>query len=329
MAIGVPSTNTIFGPNSREALQMKSKLGAPMEIPGLFYNQYTPTAATVTSGTVTSNGQSQIGALQLGGGTATTLPYGGNSVVASITSSTGALVTVTTSTFMPTTLTYDQMPVQFTLGAAGVLPTNLTTGVTYYAQWVSGTTFKLAATPNGTVIPYVSDITGVVNVVAATQYWGSPWIPAGFLTASDSLGIATPASYFANGCTIRVEILGNALGTTTNVTTATVGLYSATGTWTALAQAAVARAAVGPYGYKITADLLVQQYNSTNAMIKSFIDFEQPAAAGTSVKALGLDVKNTSIDLTLPYAVDVRTIQATPVIGEYYEPTIVRMWAYN
>ena len=149
---GIPSQTAIF-PVSRDALNFKSKQGVVSEIPGCFYNQFVPTPATVTSGTVTNNGQSLIGALQLGGGTATVLPLGGDSTLASITSSSGALCTVTTSTFMPTTLNYDQYPIVFTLGTNGVLPTNLTAGTIYYAQWVSGTTFRLAASPNGTVIP--------------------------------------------------------------------------------------------------------------------------------------------------------------------------------
>ena len=84
-------------------------------------------------------------------------------------------------------------------------------------------------------------------------------------------------------------------------------------------------------------DIIIQQYGTTavtstyNAigMIKSFIDLEQPASAGTSAKGLGVAVKSVALDLTQSYAVDVRTLQATPVVGEYYEPTIVRMWAYN
>ena len=343
---GIPSQTAIF-PVSRDALNFKSKQGVISEIPGCFYNQFVPTPATVTSGTVTNNGQSLIGALQLGGGTATVLPLGGDSTLASITSSSGALCTVTTSTFMPTTLNYDQYPIVFTLGTNGVLPTNLTAGTIYYAQWVSGTTFRLAASPNGTVIPYVSGITGTIYVQSAMAvlgagigYYGSPWLPAGFLSASEGI---PQNNYAANssfpGVSIHYEIQGHKIGTGTNNFAVTPGLVSGAGIWTAITATGSAQAAVsaGPFPFFVTGDMVIQQYGQAAiaspytaiAMIRCSQLTSVYSAAGTHTEAVNIWTKTVSLDVTQPYALDVRYLAATPAIGEYMEPLMVRFTAYN
>jgi len=348
MAVGIPSTNTIFGPNSREALQLKSKLFAPMEIPGIFYNQYTPTAATVTSGTVTNNGQSLIGALQLGGGTATTKPLGGDAAV-TFSSSSGLLCSFTTSSFMPTTLNYDQMPVQFVPAAGAVLPTGISANTVYYWQWVSATTGRLATVPNGTVIAYTDAGSGTIYCQADTQYWGSPWIPAGGLVASDSLNLATPNSITAPGFGFRIEVYGHKIGTTTNNYVISSGLVSTAGTWTQLIGSGnMAAIAVGPFPFKIITDIYIQQYGPATvaapytapALIKTMQETTVYGASngtaggtGNTVGMLTLSnpitTKVTTLDLTQSYAPDVRYLAATPAVGEYMEPLWVRMTAYN
>jgi hypothetical protein len=325
-----PSTTPIY-PVDPNSLQSKAKLGAKLEIPGLFYNQYVPTAANLTSGTVTNSGLSLIGAHQLGTTTAGTLPLGGTAAV-TFSSSSGLLASFTTSSFMPTTLNYDQLPVVITPAAGAVMPTGLIAGQVYYWQWVSATTGKFALTPSGTVIAYTDAGSGTLYCQAAsaavpgTGYWGSPWLPAGALEASE--GIADTILH--SGCTIRTEILGHATGTTTNVTTITPGLLSPTGTFTALtAGSALARVAAGPFPFKITCDLIVQQYNSTNAMIRGVLEYVVYSTTTTHTESMNIFAKTTSLDLTQPYAPDIRILQATPVVGEYIEPLTVRMWAFN
>ncbi len=336
MAAGVPSTNQII-PFSQEALQSKSKLGARMQLPGLFYSQYTPTAANLSSGPVADSGLSLIGANQLGSTTAGTLPLGGTAAV-TFSSSSGLLVSFTTSSFMPTTLMYDQAPVKFALGASGVLPANLTAGQVYYWQWVSATTGRLALTPNGSVIAYVDAGTATIYCQSATLYWGSPQIPAGFLQASDTLNQAGPSSGPSAGCHIRVEMGGNTTGTTTNATTITGGLISTAGTFTALTGGSVlARVNAGPFPFKITWDIIIQQYGLTAvtapynaiAMVKSVLEYQVYSAASTSTRSMNLWAKTVSLDLTQSYTLDVRSLHATPAVAEYEETAFVRMWAYN
>lgn len=328
MAQGVPSTNQVV-PFSREALQLKSKLGNSMEIPGLFYTQYTPTAATLTSGTVTDNGLSMVGALQLGSTTAGTLPLGGTAAV-TFSSSTGLLASFTTSSFMPTTLNYDQMPVKFVPASGAVLPTGIQANTVYYWQWVSATTGRLALTPGGTVIAYTDAGSGTIYCQAASQYWGSPWLNAGFLQVSDILSQATVGTYPNPGCMLHVEILGHKIGTTTNNYTVTTGLVTPAGAWTAISSAGtLAAVAAGPFPFKIQSDILVQQYGATNAMLRCAQRVEVYSAAGTYTTSYNIWAKTTSLDLTQPYALDVRYIGATPAVGEYMEPLSVRMWADN
>ena len=130
-----PSTTPIQ-PFPGDVLQYKSKRGARLELPGLYYSQYVPTAANLTSGTVTNSGASMIGALQLGGTTANTLPWGGTAAV-TFTSSSGLLVNFTTSSFLPTTLNYNDFPVSFSL-SHGFLATD--------RRHCIGSTGSLAAT---------------------------------------------------------------------------------------------------------------------------------------------------------------------------------------
>jgi len=328
MAQGIPSTNQTV-PFSREALQLKSKIGNSIEIPGLVYSQYTPTAATVTSGTVTSSGQSLIGALQLGGGTATTLPLGGDAAV-TFSSSSGLLASFTTSSFMPTTLNYDQMPVKFVPASGAVLPTGLLANTTYYWQWVSATTGRLALVPGGTVIAYTDAGSGTIYCQAATQYWGSPVLPAGFLQVSDVLAQTNVTTIPSSGFMMRCEILGHKTGTGTNSYTVTPGLLSPAGTFTALtAGSALAAVSAGPFPFRITTDLVVQQYAASSAMVRAVCEMQVFSTTSTNTWSTGIWAKTTSLDLTQPYSLDVRYLAATPAVGEYMEPLIVRMWAYN
>ena len=345
---GNPSQTPIF-PVSKDANSFKTKQELLLEVPGVFYNQFVPTPATVTSGTVTSNGQSLIGALQLGGGTATVAPLGGDSTLASITSSTGALCTVTTSTWMPTTLNYDQYPIVFVPATTGTntLPSNLSAYTVYYAQWVSGSTFKLSATPNGTVIPYVSAVTGTFYVQSAMAvlgpgigYYGSPWMPAGFLSATEGLNnIGYGLNSLSPGVSIHYEIQGHKTGTGTNNFAVTPGLVSGAGTWTAITATGSAQAAVnaGPFPFTISGDVIIQQYGQAAvaspytaiAMVRCSQLTSVYSAAGTHTEACNIWTKTVSLDITQPYALDVRYLAATPVIGEYMEPIFVRYTALN
>lgn len=332
---GVPSTNQIVG-FSREALQTKSKMGAPLELPGLFYNQYTPTAATLSSGTVTDSGMSLIGALQKGLVTNGTLPLGGNAAV-TFSSSSGLLCSFTTSSFMPTTLNYNDFPVKFTGTGTYVLPTGILEGVTYYWQWVSATTGRLALTPGGTVIAYTDAGSGTMYCQASTQYWGSPIIPAGFLQAADTLNQSTPATIPNNGCSIRIEILGHKTGTGTNNYTVTPGLISGAGTFTALtAGSLLAAVNAGPFPFSITTDIVIQQYGLATASspyvqasVRAVCAMQVFSSTSTNTWSTGIWAKTTSLDITQSYALDVRYLAATPAVAEYMEPLTVRMWAYN
>jgi len=330
---GVPSQTPMTNP---ESIMFRAKQGAIMEIPGLFYNQYTPTAATVTSGTVTNSGQSLIGAIQLGGVTNTTLPLGGDAVV-TFSSSSGLLVSFTTSSFMPTTLNYDQMPVKFHT-ASGTLPTGITEGVLYYWQWVSATTGRLALTPNGTAIAYTDAGSGTIYCYAATQYWGSPVIPAGALQAVEGYGDPNYNTSKFPGATITCEIFGHKIGTGTNAFTVTPGLISQAGTFTALtAGSALAAVNAGPFPFRITTRMVIQQYGKTAvaspytaiAMVRTVCEMQVFSSTSTNTWSTGLWAKTVSLDLSQGYALDVRYIAATPAVGEYMEPLLVQMWMHN
>jgi hypothetical protein len=341
-ASAIPSWNPIL-PVSKDAFQSKTKQFATLEIPGCFYNQWVPTAATVTSGTVTNNGQSLIAGLQLGGATATTAPLGGDAVV-TFSSNSGLLCTIATSDFMPTTLNYDQYPVTFTT-TSGTLPTGITANTLYYWQWVSATTGRLALTPGGTAIAYTNAGSGTIYCQAASAsigygYYGSPWLPAGFLQASEGMGTLNYSTSSAfPGCSIHVDIMGHKIGTGTNNFAVTPGLYSTAGTWTALTATGSALAAVnaGPFPFINSTDIIIQQYGPATAttaytaacMIRCVNVLSVYSAAGTHTEAVNIFTKTTSLDLTQQYAVDVRYLAATPVIGEYMEPLFVRMIAYN
>ena len=329
-----PSTTPIY-PTIADTLQAKSKLGSKMEIPGVFYNQYVPTAATLTSGTVTNSGLSLIGALQLGSTTAGTLPLGGTAAV-TFSSSSGLLVSFTTSSFMPTTAEYDQFPVTFTTSAAGVLPTGLTAGTVYYWQWVSATTGRLALTPNGATIAYTDAGTATIYCQAAsaaipgTGTYGSPWLPAGFLAAQDNMynGVMN-----GPGCKIHVDIWGHKLGTGTNTFTVTPGLYSTAGTFTSLVtKTALAAVAAGPFPFYWSQDIIIQQYGTLAApiaMIRTQALLQVFSASLTSTYSSDIVTKTVSLDATVPYAIDVRYIAATPAVAEYVAPLHVCMTAFN
>ena len=343
-ASAIPSWNTVL-PVSKDAFQSKTKQMANLEIPGCFYNQWVPTAATLTSGTVTSNGQSLIAANQLGGLTSTTLPWGGDAV-ATFSSSSGLLCTIATSSFMPTTLNYDQYPVSFTVSAAGVLPTGLTAGTVYYWQWVSATTGRLALTPGGTAIAYTDAGTATIYCKAASAllgygYYGSPTLPAGFLQASEGMGslnYSTSSSF--PGCSIHVDMMGHKIGTGTNAFAVTPGFVSAAGTWTALTATGSALAAVngGPFPFVYSADIIVQQYGPATSATTAFTSaclvrcvsmLSVYSAAGTHTEACNIFTKSVAFDLTQPWTIDVRYLAATPAVAEYMEPIFCRMIAYN
>jgi hypothetical protein len=230
---------------------------------------------------------------------------------------------------MPTTLNYDQMPVKFTT-VSGTLPTGILSGQSYYWQWVSATTGRLALTPGGTVLAYTDAGSGTIYCQAATQYWGSPVLPSGFLSVSDTLGVASPSQAASNGCLIRAEVYGHKIGTGTNAYTVTPGLVSGAGTFTALtAGSALAAVNAGPFPFKINTDIVIQQYNSTLAMVKTVCEMQVFSTTSTNTWSTGVWAKTTTLDLTQSYAVDVRYIAATPAVGEYMEPLMVRMWSYN
>lgn len=336
MAAGVPSTN-LASPVPYEALQFKSKVGAKMSLPALIYIQPCPTAATLTSGTVVNDGQSLIGAYQLGGGTATTLSWGGDAAV-TFSSSSGLLASFTTSSFLPTTLNYDQLPIRF-IGASGaVAPTGITFGTLYYAQWVSATTIRIATSPGGTVIAYTDAGSGTIYCQAQTQYWGSPWLPAGGLASSDSLGL-TAGSFPQSGSMYRIEIGGHRKGTGTNNVTLKTGLVTTAGatSWTAATTGVtLANTNTGPFNFTYTADIIVQQYGSSaisspyvQGMVRSVESLEMWSSATAKTNSSAIYAKVTSIDLTQPLGFDVRYIAATPAVGEYLEPLYCRIWAYN
>lgn len=339
---GIPSWSPIV-PSTREAYNFKSKQNAPMEIPGLIYNQYVPTAATVTSGTVTNNGLSLIAANQLGTTTAGTLPLGGTAAV-TFSSSGGLLASFTTSSFMPTTLNYDQYPVVFTPAASAVLPTGIVAGVEYYWQWVSATTGNICATPNGTKIAYTDAGSGTIYCQAASAalgvgYYGSPTFPAGFFQAAEGIGSSLyNASSAFPGTFIRCEIRGHRTGTTTNSYTVMPGLISGAGTWTALSAGnALAATATGPFPFRITTDIIIQQYGSSAVtspytaigMVKCMSELQSFSTTSTNTWSTGIWAKTVSLDLTQSYTLDVRYIAATPAVGEYLEPLECSIWAYN
>ena len=346
MAAGIPNTNQIL-PFSREALQLKSKLGNPMELPGLFYSQYTPTAANCNTGTVTNSGASMIGALQKGIVQSGTTPWGGATIVTA-SSSTGLLITLSTAAaWLPTTLNYNDMPVQLVATAGSVLPTGVNAGQTYYWQWASSTTGKLALTPGGNPLAYVDAGSGTLYLLAATLYWGSPTLPAGFLQVSDTLNQATPSSNPAPGCIIHGEILGSITSAGTGNIKVDAGFNTAgdATNFTAMTSAGnVALTAVGPFPFLYTFDWVVQQYGQSSIaapytaagrlravselVVGGAATYSTAVAAAYNVYSRALWTSNT-IDLTVPLTVDVRGLLGTPATGTYIEPLCVRLWAYN
>ena len=347
MATGVPSTNSIFGPMSREALQLKSKLGVPMEIPGLFYNQTAPSPAVgLTSGTVTNSGSSMITYFQNGQLTTSTAPWGGDAVV-TFSSSSGLLATMATSDPYPDTLNYNDYPIKLVGAANAVAPTGTVFGQVYYLQWVSATTFRLAATPGGSVIAYTDAGSGTMYVYAVGSYWGTPFVPAGFLQASDSLNQGPAGSYPQSGSTYRIEIIGSHTAATTSTATITTGLVTSAGatSFTSLiATAAVAQVVVGPFPFKITTDIMIQQYGVATTAVSPYVAASiramtevqiYTAASGINTTAAAWSfaapatTKVVSIDTTVPLGFDVRFLDGTPNIGNIWEPLWVRMWAHN
>ena len=336
MSYGASPNQTPIYPAIQDSLASKAKLGTKMQIPGVFYSQYTPTAATLTSGTVTNSGLSLIGAHQLGSTTAGTLPLGGTAAV-TFSSSSGLLVSFTTSSFMPTTAEYDQFPVTFTTSAAGVLPTGLTAGTVYYWQWVSATTGRLALTPNGTVIAYTDGGTATIYCQAAsaaipgTGYNGSPWLPAGFFAAQDNMSNGVMNG---NGFGFHIDIIGHKLGTGTNTYTITPGLLaSGSNTFTSLmTKTALAAVNAGPFPFYWSQDTWVQVYGTTAApiaQIRTSALLQVFSASLTSTYSSDIVTKTVSLDATASYAPDVRYIAGTPAVAEYVAPLLVRMTAFN
>lgn len=336
MAAGVPSTN-LASPVPYEALQFKSKQGAKMSIPALIYNQPCPTAATLSSGTVVNDGMSLIGAYQLGLGTASTLSWGGDASV-TFDSSTGLRASFTTSGWPVTTLNYMDMPIRF-IGAAGaVAPTGISFGQVYYWKWLSATTGNIALTPGGSAISYTDAGSGTIYCQAQTQYWGSPFLPAGGLVASDGLGQSN-GSYSQFGSMYRIEIGGHRKGTGTNNVTMKSGLVTTAGatSWTAITTGVtLANTNTGPFNFTYTADIIVQQYGSSaitspyvQAKIRAVENLEMWSSATAKTFSSAIYAVTTSVDITQPIGFDTRYIAATPAVAEYLEPLWVRIWAYN
>jgi len=331
---------------SREALQLKSKQGANLDIPGLFYNQPCPSAAVgISTGTVTNSGSSLIGAYQLGQLTTSTLPWGGDAAV-TFSSSNGLLGTTATAGPFITTLNYMDYPVKIALAAGAVAPTGLIPGQTYYYKWVSATTGNFSLTPGGAAIAYTDAGSGTMYLQAATLYWGSPFVPAGFLQAADTLNFSTAGSFPQSGSMYRIEIIGSHTAATTSTATFTAGLVTSAGatSFTSLiASAALAQVAVGPFPFKITADIIIQQYGAAaisspyaQSIIRSMMEVQiYTAASGINTTAAAWSwaapatARVVALDTTVPVGFDVRVLDGTPNIGNYWETLGVRMWAYN
>jgi len=339
-ASAVPSWSTIQ-PVSRDSLSLKTKQLSQLEIPGIFYNQYTPTAANCNTGTVTSNGASMVGAIQLGVVQSGTAPLGGLTIV-TFSSSNGLLCTLSTAaSWLPDTLNYNNMPVTFTTSSGGVLPTGIVSGQIYYWQWVSSTTGNIALTPGGSAIPYTNSGTATIYVNAATQYWGSPVIPAGFLQAVEGLGSINYNTSAYPGVQIHGEIGGSVTSAGTGNIQMTTGLMNYAGTFTAITTPTnIALAAVGPFPFWYTFDIIVQQYGQSTVnspytnigLLKasSRMVVAQAATSGTAdVTMTSVWTNTTSLDLTQQYVLDARCLLGTPATGTYVEPLYARFWAYN
>ena len=337
-ATAVPSWTPLPQANL-EAYNFKSKQLAKMEIPGIFYNQYTPTAANCNTGTVTSNGASMIGANQIGVAQGGTAPLG---VVTIVTIATTGLVTISTAAAWLPTNNYNNMPVTLSVSTSGVLPLGLFANTIYYWQWVTSTTGNLALTPGGTTVAPTTTGTATIYLSAATQYYGSPIIPAGFLQAAEALGQIQGNTSAFPGVAIRGEIAGSITSAGTGNIQMAAGVYNAAGTWTALTGAAanVALAAVGPFPFWYTFEFIVQQYGPASvsgqyaniAQVRGWGRFigAQAATSGTAdITSTNIWASTTSLDLTQQYTIDARALLGTPATGTYIEPLTVRLWAIN
>jgi hypothetical protein len=341
----IPSWTPIY-PQSKESLGFKSKMGAVQELPGIIYNQYTPTAANCNTGTVTNNGASMIGANQLGVVQSGVAPLGGLTIVTA-SSNSGLLITISTgAAWLPTTANYNNMPVTFSVNSTGVLPTGLTVGQVYYWQWVSSTTGRLALVPNGTVIAYTDAGTATFYMNAATQYWGSPILPAGFLAAAEGIGNPQFNTSAFPGVRIHGEIGGSFTSAGTGNIQMAAGLLSANATWNIVTGAAanVAVGAVGPFPFWYTFDFIIQQYGPANLNSTTYAAYNntglirgcgrlvlaQAATSGTAdVTTTNIWGSSSAIDLTLQYTVDARCLIGSPATGTYLEPLYANIWVYN
>jgi hypothetical protein len=287
-----------------------------------------------------------IGAFQKGQLTTSTAPWGGDAVI-TFSSSSGLLGTMATSDPYPDTLIYNDYPITITGATSAVAPTGLIFGQVYYLQWISATTFKFSATPGGSVIAYTDAGSGTMYANAATSYWGSPFVPAGFLQAGDSLNQSVAGSYPQSGSMYHIDISGVHTGATTSTATFTAGLVGAGGatSFTSLiSSAAIAQVAVGPFPFKVSCDILVQQYGVATtavspyvvASIRAMMDVQiNTAANGINTTAAAfswsspISTKVVSIDTTVPVGFDIRMLDGTPNVGNIWEPIFVKMWAYN
>jgi hypothetical protein len=333
---GVQSQTAIF-PVSKDGLNFKTKQLAQMEIPGIFYNQCCPSAAINDNATAIS----VIGANYIGqavGGTSAT----GAATAVTYVAATGVF-TMATAGWMPTTLNYNLFPVIINFTAGGAVPTVFNAGQVYYANWVSANTFTLSATPGGTAISGGGTGT-TVTVQAATQYWGSPLIPAGFLCPAEGMtnpGYCTTSAY--GGVRIHGEVLGSVTTAGTPTTLFSAGLINGAGTYTALtgASTAIAIAAVGPFPFTYVFDLICQNYGpatvagtayANTGLIRGYGRWTISQAntdATADVYAINLWAASTALDLTAAYTVDCRFTFGTAAATTWLEPLSVQLWAYN
>jgi hypothetical protein len=333
---GIPSQTPIYSV-SKDSLSFKTKQLATLELPGIFYNQCAPTAANCDiTGAVSVVGANYIGQAQTGTsatGAATAVTY---------VSATGVF-TIATAGWMPTTLNYNFFPVIINFSGTGAVPTTFIAGSTYYANWVSANTFTLSATIGGTAISGGGTGT-TVTVQAATPYWGSPYMPAGFLMPTEGM---TTIGYGSNsnfgGVRLHGEILGNLTSAGTGTTLFSAGVIGPTGTYTALtgASTAIAVAAVGPFPFRYDFDLVCQQYGPAVLAGTTFGNLglirgsgraliSQANNSGTAdVFAVNLWAASQALDLTLGYTLDARFTFGTPAAGTYLEPLSVAFWSYN
>lgn len=331
--LGVPNTVPLV-PFSREALQNKMKYGNVLELPGVLYNQYTPTAANCNTGSTAASliGQNQKGIIASG-----TTPLGGTTTV-TFSSSSGLLATLSAASWLPTTLNYNDFPVIFSPASGATLPTGIIAGQLYYWQWVSSTTGRLALTPGGTVIPYTNAGSGTIYMQASSQYWGNANLPAGFFQAADTLYQAPANSLTTPGTRIKGEIWGTITSAGTGTIAFDFGLLNSAGTFTSLSDGGTATAltAVGPFPFWYNFEFVVQQYGQSSiaspyvaaGVVRSVGSLRKGITAASELLINNAATK-TVIDLTQAWTIEARATLGTPATGTYIEPLSVKITVDN